>query len=455
MFSYGGNIDAWVYFGFFNDLTGHLRTFGHTYYASRLSWILPGAIAYKLFTPIVANYVLHLLFCELALVSLYLTLRWTTRPDVAFVVTAATAGYPFFLWSMGWDYVDGAGIAYYLLAMCVVTYAPRSRWRYLLIALGGAAFACAVHTNIMWLVFMPAIVAYCVFAGPRAVGPSIAAVSMFCVGTVVLTATLAAVNARITGEWWFFAPSFSMMGALTTGNPWKRTGLGWVLGAPWLLLPGVAGVVSIWFVQRVARRKAAPDPVCVFFAIQYLLFVLLLFALEMKGLPLFETAYYVGYLIPAMALAFGGVLHADRPGGFSINTPLILIAVLLMATVPYSETVHAWAAQVRPAYHVAWPLACMVIGFAALLLIRHAIATTIVLTALASAYSLMQHPTVFPKQASGNKDVVFRAVADTLPLIKSCGSGDTFFWYNRTDRYGHAYNAIASTELWNYRLISD
>src|SRR5262249_36335082 len=127
IFNQPGSIDPWLYFGYFNHPGEYLRVFEGAYYGSRLAWIVPGAIAYRLFSPVPANYILHLGFCELALVSLYLTLRWTTRPGVAFLVTVITAACPEFLAAMGWDYVDGAGITYYLIAICLTTLATGSR----------------------------------------------------------------------------------------------------------------------------------------------------------------------------------------------------------------------------------------------------------------------------------------------------------------------------------------
>src|SRR5262249_25571132 len=49
-----GFIDSYVYTGYFLDLQ-NLRTFAHTYYSSRLPWILVGHFAYALASPEIAN----------------------------------------------------------------------------------------------------------------------------------------------------------------------------------------------------------------------------------------------------------------------------------------------------------------------------------------------------------------------------------------------------------------
>src|SRR2546423_750763 len=52
--------DAWIYFGFFLDLPGHLRAYPDFYGCSRLSVTLPGWLAYRLLPPVTANLVLSL-----------------------------------------------------------------------------------------------------------------------------------------------------------------------------------------------------------------------------------------------------------------------------------------------------------------------------------------------------------------------------------------------------------
>src|SRR5580704_9248226 len=54
-----GFLDPWVNVGYFLHYSD--PEFGAGYYkAARLSWIIPGFIAYHVFQPVVANYVLHM-----------------------------------------------------------------------------------------------------------------------------------------------------------------------------------------------------------------------------------------------------------------------------------------------------------------------------------------------------------------------------------------------------------
>jgi len=78
-----GFIDPWIYFGYFLDLTQHLRTIRSGYFAGRISWILPGFLAYRSFPPLAATYILHVAFYWIAVVSLYLILKNTVSRRAA------------------------------------------------------------------------------------------------------------------------------------------------------------------------------------------------------------------------------------------------------------------------------------------------------------------------------------------------------------------------------------
>ena len=462
LFTSPDTIDPWVYFGYLNDLPGHLRAFADTYYGARLAWLVPGALSYRIFSPVLANYVLHLGMSEVALVSLYLILRATVRRDIAFFSVVVTAANPSFLWSMGWDYVDGAGIVYFLLTMCFLTYATGARRRYFSLFLAGAAFAGDVHTHIIWLAFVPLVAAYALLRlDDRGVRPVMLSALGFALGAAVATGGLAAVNARMTGDWLFFMPSFSAAPGLVANNPWKVAGFTWLAGAYWLVVPGVVFIAAVWFLQRVARRKGSSDRAAVLLVMQYVLFVLILIALEIRGVEMFETSFYASYLIPATALAFAGVLHATAPRGLAFDSPIVAMAGIAAATVPYVDAMRVFARPwLEPVHHVGVAALCVLCAAAALVVAR-AVApralTMVFLVALACGNVLTQDIRLFAiEHPSGRKDEIFRLVAAALPVVKSCGpDNDARLWFDRTERHSAVFTAIASTQLWGYRLLGD
>jgi hypothetical protein len=101
-----GLIDPWVYFGFFLDLTQHIRAFKGAYFTTRLAWTVPGALVYHAFSPVVATYVLHLAVFYAATLSLYLILKLTVSRRAALLATLLMAFHSYFLSSVGWTYID-------------------------------------------------------------------------------------------------------------------------------------------------------------------------------------------------------------------------------------------------------------------------------------------------------------------------------------------------------------
>jgi len=457
IFNPPAGIDQWLYFGYFNNPGEYLRAFAGSYYGSRLSWIIPGAVAYRLFNPVLANYVLHLGFCVLALVALYLTLRCTSRPGIAFLVTVITAAYPAFQRAMGWDYVDGAGITYYLIAICLRTLATRSRRPYVLLTLSGAAFAGAVHTNIFWLVFSPLIVAYCMLgAETRTLRSRLASTCWFAAGGAIATATLGAFNAALTGQWLFFEPSFRFATGFSPGrNPYKFAGYAWLSYAHWLVVPAAILLLTVWFLVNVWRGRFAATRQTGFFAVQYVLCVAIFVALEATGFALLETQYYASYLIPVMALAAAVVLDGAAPREVRFDEPFVVPAVIAMTTVTQIPAV-AWAiVRIGPASRVAWTVGCVAVAVVAVSIGRR-IGTLVFIAVVAVANSAMADPRASGTDAPYKRDVFFRAVAEALPIIRTCGpSADAKLWYDSKEPDGVLFVSVSSAHFWSARLVSE
>ena len=90
-------VDPWVYLGYFH----HLREFSGSmfkglYFANRLSWLLPGALFFKVLSPLVANYVLRLAVAYTALYSLYFAMRRLASEGLALAAAVTLAANPFF-----------------------------------------------------------------------------------------------------------------------------------------------------------------------------------------------------------------------------------------------------------------------------------------------------------------------------------------------------------------------
>src|ERR1019366_5260961 len=140
--------DTWFYLGYFRDLVNFKRDlFPGFYYGSRLSWILPGYLAHKLLSPLLANALLHLGVHILATASLFRILRLTAGVRAAFLTAILFSVYPWFWAATGWDHVNGAAIAFLLAGMaCLTAHAERPSRRWVL-TLAGASLASAVFAH--------------------------------------------------------------------------------------------------------------------------------------------------------------------------------------------------------------------------------------------------------------------------------------------------------------------
>src|SRR4030042_6743190 len=95
IFTQTSSIDPYVHLGYIRNFGHYFAFFGDTYYGTRLPFIIPGYICYKIFPPLLANYVLHLGFYYLALFSLYFILRIAVNRRAALLTTAFMGFYPY------------------------------------------------------------------------------------------------------------------------------------------------------------------------------------------------------------------------------------------------------------------------------------------------------------------------------------------------------------------------
>ena len=104
--------DPWFYLGYFKDLVDFKRDLFPSFHSgSRYSWILPGYLVHSLFSPVTANFILHLTVHSIAVLSLFSILRVTAGVRAAFLTAMVFSLHPWLWAATGWDYVDGPGIA--------------------------------------------------------------------------------------------------------------------------------------------------------------------------------------------------------------------------------------------------------------------------------------------------------------------------------------------------------
>jgi hypothetical protein len=313
LFTPPGYMDPWFYLGFFRNLAEFKQIrFPNLYYGSRLSWVLPGYLIHSLFPPVFANCVLHLTVHSVATFSLFSVLRLTVGARSAFLTTMVFCVNPWLWAATGSNYVDGAGIAYCLLGMALLTRAavrPPGNWS---LVWAGAALAGSIYTNLFWMALAPVLPLYYVaLAWTWRRTPLLRSLASFCLwagsGFLLVSAAFGGINYMLDGQFWFYAPSVHVAQQLaSTQNPWFQTiWVGHQL-RPWLWFSAIAVVTALVLLPFRARREfGGRNAAGLLFSLQLLLAVAIMGYTQGRGTPVLGISFYASYLFPFVFLTIG------------------------------------------------------------------------------------------------------------------------------------------------------
>ncbi|MBV8843902.1 MAG: hypothetical protein JO307_13920 [Bryobacterales bacterium] len=145
-FAAAGYLDPWFYTGYFTHFTYMVSHFGATYYASRLPWIIPGVLVFKIAPPMAASVLLNALICAFSGTALFFIVYWSYGPFPAVLASIVLVTNPYFMSTISWDYPDGPAIAYAFAALALFAHPPPVRFKYSMGA--GIAFALCAATNL-------------------------------------------------------------------------------------------------------------------------------------------------------------------------------------------------------------------------------------------------------------------------------------------------------------------
>ena len=458
MYSLTHAIDAWVYHGFFHHLETYASTmFPPTYYGTRLAWIVPGYVAYHVFSPVAAAVILHLTFYCTAVWSLYSIVRRIAGSSAALFSAVAFGLYLPAIRALGWDYVDGAVIAYTLLTLALLMAGLEANRRWLTLASGVAAGA-MLHSNIGAAFMFPSILIWfppdrtgLVVRGLQPAQPwrSLAMQLLWWGGGIVAcTAILSIVSVSAGGNWDFFMPSFRWMIQQRLVNPWDVTGFSWIAMAPWFFLPAAVFVASLvaWLLPQGRRSLTAGRRR----AIAALVLCSVIFAMwDWAGNgALLYTYYYTSWLIPWSFIAIGAVL-AGTATRANFDVGMVLVCALAMA---FSLV---WPASVRLPLGGLAGLALTIAMMACAAVIRQPMPRRVVIVAaLISLHGWLSATTDFgpyPDRADG-----FQVINRGVGIVDRYITADQpRFLLTPPQKLGHYVQGLTSIYLWGYTIASD
>ena len=453
--------DPWFYSGFFVDFPGQLSTFPSTYYGTRLSWILPGYAAFRLFSPIVAEYVLHFGLFYVATICLYFTLKHTVGRRAGLLSAILMGGYGFFLWAAGWDYIDGAGIAYFLLTMLALTNAARSerrRARLWLIA-SGASYGAMIYSNLFLVIFTPVLVLYYLVGNYTQQRHSLKSGSLLVgIGFLTVSLSLAVTNQAMGGEFLFYGPSLRAAGALAAApSRWKLPWQTWWKQATWLVLPSVMFICSVAGVIRTWKSRA--DRLSCFVILFQLLFLswsLTMVLFDLRGGSVLQLTYYASFLIPTMFLAAGAQLSRLLNGLSAQRFGYVTCGAMAIPLLAYRFPPDSWSTVFLNSC-APWIALGLVLMMATTLFLKRAQATAVTVAVVYLSIATVNVASAgFRTKQRGLSQAGFSAVIQSMKLTRSLEPGaNLLFWYRFDEPMGPFYRSVASTYLWGYSLINE
>ncbi len=445
-------IDPWIYFGYFLDLKTHLNAFPGTYYGTRLPWILPGFLAYKFLPASLATWVLHFTFLYASIISLYIIVKKTISDRAALISASLMTGYYWFFQAIADNNVDGAGIAYFLLTLLMLTSQKSARFSQLKFFFAGVFCACMIYTQLFLIIMTPFVLSYYLFVN-RSI--KIRQVFLFLVGFSCLTIFLCTINYILCRDFWFFMHSVRWLHSFVSSgpNPW------WVplsKDLTWLLLPAV-----ILYGSLTSLRSPANSSYARFFQIFYIssciLFLIIQYICKQPALSLY---YYTSYLYPAMFLALSAQIEKILGSHdlfkfwpFFILTLILSIWVYLFPICP--QTIYNNSLSIAQL--------CGLLGGTTFFFIRRQFIGKIGLICISIAFGMDNAHAIFNiNSLNGYKSSnpmckdAYLAIIDSVKAVREMDpQAQTKFWYNSDQATISIYRAVCSTYLWGYRIINE
>jgi hypothetical protein len=459
-----GLIDPWVYFGFFLDLIPHIRAFKGAYFTTRLTWTVPGAIVYHFFSPVVATYVLHLALFYTSTIALYLILKMTVSRRAAVFGVLLMGFHSYFLWSVGWPYMDGAANTYLLWTLCSLTFASRSAHPKGWLIAAGALAAMAIYCQFFLIVFVPVVLGYAHFSRRSAGIQWEVPWKVIGWGFVAVTFIFGVFNMAVNGRFLFFINSVGTAAKLVVHhNPYNAPTHAWVLEATWLVVPLVAFLGAILCLRRSQTSQSGPNVEFLLFWQRYfvLSFLTMLFW-QLVGQPVLQLLHYSSYLLPPAFLALGSQSAVFTHRLTRVQFLLLCAGVAFLLLVPFALPLQSGIVMTLQSHALLLSLGA---GLLAIVIlnsrIRYAGAVGVMVLCLSMAtLNATSGPHTW-EHRGGVNDPAFQksallAIVDSVRVVQELDpKGNLFFWYDGEGRLGHLFRSVASTYLWSYRLQSE
>jgi hypothetical protein len=459
-----GWLDPIIYLAFAHDYADIAARYPGTYYGTRLSHILPNALAFAAFGERAGYYVVRWLELAVAMVAIHRIARHYADEIAAWFLAVFFCSHAWFLRSLLWDHYEATVVVYALIGIALSLPGERNDWRRHVAA--GVAFVLAINGNTMGLViagayFPPWLIERWHWSRSdklRLIGAGIA-------GAVTAQAALIAVAIAITPtENWDLIGNIVQVVAnlLATSGVHYFKSLGDLVVVRQVYQPFVmpfailAAAVAVALGDRrdPERRRRALGALA-FASMMTLAFA----ALHWLKVGVVSLFYYVIYTLPAVLMALAALAGSWGAGSWRIadrRAALIGGAVFLVAHGAFWFGAHDLiAGESKAIMPFALPMTVVAFGaLAALLMSAHlgrAITIATLLVALFASNGFFLQPNFTLVYGGGERrttewDVregslhLLTFVAERVPRREPLR-----FWYSKRD---DNMNTVQSAHMW-------
>jgi len=475
-----GWLDPWIYLGYHVHIGNLLHDFPGSYYEARVPWTVLGAIVHRIAGAELSLYILGLFLLYVSTFSLYYAVRVIFDSPIGALVSACIlATNSWFLWAIGWTYVDGSAITLMLVSFAALTSAARERHWQGAATLFGAAAAATAAVYLLDVVFLPIQLGmFLVFNHFGKRRPVVAAGLYWIAGFAGAVIAMGVANWIAGGNFLFFTPTFvaaRVVGGL--GNPYYTSWNNWFWAAPWLLFPTFAFIASVFLgltrgaliLRRDGDEQISTELRCE----RDLLVVAVACILASGGFALIQAShfystlqvfYWANILLPFDFLVIGGCLASSLMRtttraaiSYGIIAPILAIAPWLAGAfgwvhVPLassSPTNPNWMLQPVPVLlsgrinEPLWMLAGGILLIGATL-IRHwslRFGVVVFVTVVSIATITDESPIRLPGDA-GFKDRTLIAL-DIAAVVDTFRKGALTLWWDHDDRENKLFTSMS------------
>ncbi len=242
-------VDSWIYSAYMWDPRSQVAEFGSTYYGSRLSWILPGAVLHSVLPPVCAHLCFKLLFSAAFAVSCGFTAYRASGMAGGILGVAFGTLAPQVIAALHADYIDSPVFVYGALALACIAGARDSRHWPVWVFVAGVFYSCMAVANLSALSNVGlGIAAFHLCWLPFTLRRLAVSALIYLGAAIVVLGIFGWIHTLLGGPFHFLKPQVDMVLFFKAAKEtqWSPKDWTWAAGSTWLIIPVGAMMIGCY-----------------------------------------------------------------------------------------------------------------------------------------------------------------------------------------------------------------